>query len=86
MSRLPFNINFKSAKTAKNRLNVMLLSDKSDLTLKSFEQFKQELICIISNYFTIEEKQIKIKFLSKENTINIIIPLNEDKIDNMQKR
>jgi cell division topological specificity factor len=86
MSRLPFNINFKSAKTAKNRLNVMLLSDKSDLTLKSFEQFKQELICIISNYFTIDEKKINIKFLSKENTINIIIPLNEDTVDNIQKR
>ena len=50
----------KSADKAKERLKLVLINDRTDLSLKDMEDLKNDLLDVISNYVDIEPAEVRI--------------------------
>ena len=50
----------KSASTAKERLQLVLIHDRTDLTPKAVDQLKNELMEVISRYIAIDPEAVQI--------------------------
>jgi cell division topological specificity factor len=50
----------KSASTAKERLKLVLIHDRTDITPGQMESMKNELLQVISKYVNIDPKTVKI--------------------------
>lgn len=50
----------KSASTAKERLKLVLIHDRTDITPGQMENMKNELLQVISKYVNIDPKSVKI--------------------------
>lgn len=66
LSRLFSRNGSKSSSTAKNRLQLVLVHDRADLSPGKMEQLKDELIQVISKYVEIDTNGISIA-LTREN-------------------
>lgn len=52
--------NAKSADTAKDRLKLVLINDRTDLTPSELESMKNELLAVISRYIEIDPDAVRI--------------------------
>ena len=69
-----------SADTARERLKLVLVSDRSDLSPDKLEQMQAEIIQVIKRYLKIDEAQVHIKLeqRARENYLVADIPLVRD--------
>lgn len=51
-----------STTTAKNRLQMVLVQDRSGMSSTDMEDFKSELLDVIAKYFLIERKQLEVSW------------------------
>lgn len=67
----------KSANTAKERLKLVLIHDRTDITPGQLDSLKNELIDVISKYIKIEPSKIKINMTQdgKEHRLIADIPI-----------
>lgn len=59
------NINSKDA--AKERLHLVLMQDRANVSADFLELMKQEIIEVIKKYIEVDEKEIDVRLTSKEN-------------------
>jgi cell division topological specificity factor len=67
----------KSKNTAKERLKLVLIHDRTDITPGQLENLKNELIDVISKYIKIEPNKVKINMTQegKEHRLIADIPI-----------
>jgi len=67
----------KSANTAKERLKLVLIHDRTDITPGQLDNLKNELIDVISKYINIEPNKVKINMTQegKEHRLIADIPI-----------
>ncbi len=63
----------QSRKTAKNRLQMVLVQDRSGLTSTEMELFKKDLLDVISKYFAIETKDVDVEWKRSDNETALVI-------------
>ncbi len=56
-----FNRQTNSASQAKERMKLVLVHDRTNLSSKALEELKDELIGVISRYVEIDEKAVRIE-------------------------
>ena len=62
-----------SKKTAKNRLQMVLVQDRSGMTAKDMDFFKKDLLEVISKYFVVETKSLQVEWQRTENATALVI-------------
>lgn len=62
-----------SNSTAKNRLQMVLVQDRSGLTPQDMDFFKRDLLEVISKYFVLERKQLEIEWHREDSSTALII-------------
>lgn len=67
-----------SANTAKERLKLVLIHDRTDITPGTLENMKNEIIDVISKYINIDSKKVKINMTQegKEHRLIADIPIS----------
>ena len=82
-----------SKDTAKERLHLVLMQDRANVSADFLEMMKQEIIEVIKKYIEVDEKEIDVKLTNKTNEDGSIgapalyanIPISKIKNDNKQK-
>lgn len=66
-----------SAEKAKDRLKLVLIHDRTDITPSSLEEMKDEIIKVISNHISIDPELVKIQMLheGREQRLIADIPI-----------
>lgn len=66
-----------SAEKAKDRLKLVLIHDRTDITPSSLEEMKDEIIKVISNHISIDPNLVKIQMLheGREQRLIADIPI-----------
>lgn len=59
--------------TAKNRLQMVLVQDRSGLTATEMEGFKKDLLEVISKYFMIENKHLEVEWKRTDMETALVI-------------
>jgi cell division topological specificity factor len=59
--------------TAKNRLQMVLVQDRSGLSSQEMELFKKDLMKVISKYFLIENKHLEVEWKRGESETALVI-------------
>ncbi len=59
--------------TAKNRLQMVLVQDRSGMTSKDMDFFKRDLMEVISKYFVVETKNLQVEWKRYESTTALVI-------------
>ena len=54
--------NTNSKQIAKNRLQMVLVQDRSGLTSEEMESFRKDLLEVISRYFSLEKRSVEIEW------------------------
>ncbi len=69
-----------SAEIAKERLKLVLVSDRSDLSPEKLQELQTELISVIKRYVHIDEMEVEIKFEQRDRKNYLVadIPLQRD--------
>lgn len=69
-----------SAEIAKERLKLVLVSDRSDLSPEKLQELQTELINVIKRYVHIDEMEVEIKFEQRDRKNYLVadIPLQRD--------
>ena len=62
-----------SHQTAKNRLQMVLVQDRSGMSSQDMENFKKELLEVISKYFLIEQRHLQIDWERTDNETALVI-------------
>lgn len=62
-----------SNKTAKNRLQMVLVQDRSGLTSKDMDFFKKDLLEVISKYFVVETTSLQIEWKRSDSATALVI-------------
>lgn len=62
-----------SNNTAKNRLQMVLVQDRSGLTAKDMDFFKRDLLEVLSRYFVLETKNLQVEWQRTANTTALVI-------------
>lgn len=62
-----------SHQTAKNRLQMVLVQDRSGLTSQDMDLFKKDLLEVISKYFSIEQKSLQVEWERNDNETALVI-------------
>lgn len=61
-----------SADIAKERLRLVLVHDRTNVTPQFLESLKEELIAVISRYMEIEEESMDVTLQSAENQVALV--------------
>lgn len=64
----PTSPNSNSKETAKERLHLVLMQDRANVSADFLELMKQEIIEVIKKYIEIDEKAIDVRLTNKENS------------------
>lgn len=67
-----FNGRFSNSK-AKNRLQMVLVQDRSGLTPQDMEVFKKDLLEVISKYFVLEHNELEVEWERNPGSTALII-------------
>ena len=62
-----------SKSTAKNRLQMVLVQDRSGLTPQDMDLFKRDLLEVISRYFMLERAQLDVQWHRENSTTALVI-------------
>lgn len=75
--RLAGRSNQKSRSVAKERLQLVLVHDRTDVSPQVLEQLKDELIAVISKYVDIDREQVEVLLTQdqRESRLTANIPL-----------
>jgi len=67
----------KSAGEAKERLKLILIHDRTDITATTLDEMKDEILQVISNHVTIDPSKVKITIMheGREQRLIADIPL-----------
>lgn len=71
-SRLFGNSAF-SKKAAKNRLQMVLVQDRSGLSSEEMDNFQKDLLGVIGKYFVLEHKGVQIDWQRNDNCTALVI-------------
>ena len=61
-----------TASTAKNRLNVMLTSERSCASVEVLDSFKSEMLQLIQKYFDVDESKVVINVTHGDDPSNVV--------------
>ncbi len=64
--------NASSKNIAKERLRLVLVHDRADLSPQLLEELKEDLIKVISNYMEIDEQNLEVNLDSSQGTVALI--------------
>ena len=59
--------------TAKNRLQMVLVQDRSGMSSKDMDFFKKDLLEVISKYFVVETTSLNVEWKRNEATTALVI-------------
>jgi len=62
-----------SGRSAKNRLQMVLVQDRSGLSSLEMENFQKDLLGVMTKYFLLERNALDIEWQRSENTVAMII-------------
>ena len=62
-----------STVTAKNRLQMVLVQDRSGLSPNEMDNFKRDLLDVISKYFSIETSELEVDWRRSETETSLLI-------------
>ena len=62
-----------SGGTAKNRLQMVLVQDRSGLSRQELDLFQKDLIEVIAKYFVLERKSIEVEWRRDDSTTALVI-------------
>ena len=65
-----------SSSNAKNRLEMVLVQDRSGLSNKQMKTFKKELLEVMQKYFILEKKGLDIEWQREGNSTALVINSN----------
>ncbi|MBU7008745.1 cell division topological specificity factor MinE [Phosphitispora fastidiosa] len=61
-----------SKNVAKERLRLVLVHDRADMSPQLIEDLKEDLIKVISNYMEIDENALEVNLDSSNNTVALV--------------
>jgi cell division topological specificity factor len=61
-----------SKNVAKERLRLVLVHDRADVSPQLLENLKEDLIKVISNYMEIDEKALEVNLDTSDNTVALV--------------
>lgn len=61
-----------SKNVAKERLRLVLVHDRADLSPQMLEDLKEDLIKVISNYMEIDERALEVNLDTSDNTVALV--------------
>lgn len=62
-----------SKETAKNRLQMVLVQDRSGLDAQDMDFFKRDLLEVISKYFVLEKRNLQVEWQRTSNATALVI-------------
>ena len=62
-----------SKQTAKNRLQMVLVQDRSGLSSQDMDNFRKDLLNVIVTYFDLEHKDVDIQWSRKDGSTALVI-------------
>jgi cell division topological specificity factor len=62
----------KSKETAKKRLQLVLIHDRTDISPETMENLRRDLIGVISNYLEIDEEKIELDLEKEERSVALV--------------
>lgn len=63
----------QSKVAAKNRLQVVLVQDRSGMSTTDMDNFQSDLLEVLSRYFVLETKAVDIEWKRNENSTELVI-------------
>lgn len=61
-----------SKNVAKERLRLVLVHDRADVSPQMLDDLKEDLIRVISNYMEIDEKALEVNLDTADNTVALV--------------
>ena len=68
----------RSGLVAKDRLKLVLTSERLDCTPQMMTMLKNDLIRAVDKYFSVQDKKVEIRYIKDRSTLLIKIPLQSD--------
>ena len=62
-----------SKQTAKNRLQMVLVQDRSGLSSEEMDLFRREIVDVIAKYFMLDKKSLEIEWQRSDSSTALII-------------
>ncbi|WP_418790742.1 cell division topological specificity factor MinE [Phosphitispora sp. TUW77] len=78
--------NNASKNVAKERLRLVLVHDRADMSSQLIEDLKEDLIKVISNYMEIDESALEVNLDSSNNTVALVANIPVLKMKRTSKR
>ena len=61
-----------SGNTAKERLQLVLIHDRSDISRETMENLRQDIIAVIRNYMEIDESRIELDLEREDRSVALV--------------
>lgn len=68
----------RSGLVAKDRLKLVLSSERLDCTPQMMTMLKNDMIRAVDKYFSVQDKKVEIRYIKDRSTLLIKIPLQSD--------
>ena len=68
----------RSGLVAKDRLKLVLSSERLDCTPQMMTMLKDDMIRAVDKYFSVQDKKVEIRYIKNRSTLLIKIPLQSD--------
>lgn len=78
--------NNSSKNVAKERLRLVLVHDRADVSPQLLEDLKEDLIKVITSYMEIDEKALEVNFDNSDNTVALVANIPVIKMKRNAKR
>lgn len=62
----------KSGKVAKDRLQIVLMHDRSDISPEIMENLRKDIIAVIKNYVEIDESRIELELEKEDRSVALV--------------
>jgi cell division topological specificity factor len=62
----------KSGKIAKDRLQLVLVHDRSDISPETMENLRRDIIAVIKNYVDIDENRIELDLEREDSSVALV--------------
>ena len=69
----------RSAGYARDRMKLLLLSERIDCSSQMMQMLKSDLIHTVKKYLTIEEEQVKLKITQEPAVLYVYVPVLDKK-------
>ena len=68
----------RSGLVAKDRLKLVLSSERLDCTPQMMTMLKNDMIRAVDKYFSVQDKKVEIRYIKNRSTLLVKIPLHGD--------